>query len=187
MKSTVCNFILSVSVAGVTIMDGYDTVNSNTKLWSPICRIVPTEDVYQTFRSVSGILAGEEIDIIVQQMPFTFFLSGCQGKILYISVLASYPHDDPYYVYFDGSREVEYQVSLSGNAGTVSYGDSDGAGISEALVSLDGSEYGRVIKPDNNHYILTVTIFLMRKNNLPVTPGLYKVSYSWRISYMPPG
>ncbi|EBG8828678.1 hypothetical protein FJQ28_24150 [Salmonella enterica] len=146
MKSTVCNFILLVSIAGVTIMDSYDTVNSNTELWSPICRIVSTEEVYQNSRSVSGILAGKERDIIVQQMPFTLLLSGCQGKTLYISVLASYPQDDPYYAYFDGSREVEYQVSLSGNAGTVSYGDSDSAGISEALVLLDGSEYGRVIK-----------------------------------------
>ncbi|EBX7334566.1 hypothetical protein DS513_24090 [Salmonella enterica subsp. enterica serovar Sandiego] len=120
-------------------------------------------------------------------MPFTLLLSGCQGKTLYISVLASYPQDDPYYAYFDGSREVEYQVSLSGNAGTVSYGDSDSVGISEALVLLDGSEYGRVIKPDSNHYILAVITFLMRKNNLPATPGLYKASYSWRISYMPPG
>ncbi|EGZ4524942.1 hypothetical protein VZ17_004609 [Salmonella enterica subsp. enterica serovar Abaetetuba] len=187
MKSTVCNFILLVSISGVTIMDSYDTVNSNTELWSPICRIVSTEEVCQNSRSVSGILAGKERDIIVQQMLFTLLLSGCQGKTLYISVLASYPQDDPYYAYFNGSREVEYQVSLSGNAGTVSYGDSDSAGISEDPVLLDGSEYGRVIKPDSNHYILAVTTFLMRKNNLPATPGLYKTSYSWRISYMPPG
>ncbi|EOF5315851.1 hypothetical protein ACK1L6_004394 [Salmonella enterica] len=190
MKNIIYNFILPVSVAGVAgvaVMDSYDTVKTNTELLSPICRVVQTEDVYQNFRSVSGILVGEARDIIVQQMPFTFLLSGCKGKILYISVLASSPQDDPYYAYFDGIREVEYQVSLSGDAGTVSYGGSDGAGISEALVSLDGSEYDRVIKPDSNHYILTVTTFLMRKNNLPATPGLYKASYSWHISYMPPG
>ncbi|EAV5089646.1 hypothetical protein ABVL59_004736 [Salmonella enterica] len=187
MKNTICDFILLVSIVGVTIIYSYDTVNNNTELWSPICKIVPTEDIYQNFRSVSDILAGKDRDIIVQQMPFTLLLSGCQGKVLYISVLASYPQDDPYYAYFDGSQEVEYQVSLSGNAGTVSYGDLDGAGISEDLVSLDGSEYGQVIKPDSNHYILIVTTFLMRKNNLPATPGLYKASYSWRISYMPPG
>ncbi|EBM4325016.1 hypothetical protein D0B42_23720 [Salmonella enterica] len=187
MKNIIYKFILPVSVAGVTVMDSYDIVNTNTALLSPICRIVPTEDAYQNFRSVSGILVGKDRDIIVQQMPFTLLLSGCQGKILYISVLASYPQDDPYYAYFDGSREVEYQVSLSGNVGTVSYSDSDGAGVSEVLVSLDGSEYDRVIKPDSNHYILIVTTFLMRKNNLPATPGLYKASYSWSISYMPTG
>ncbi|EHS2457512.1 hypothetical protein KVR40_000384 [Salmonella enterica] len=162
MKNIIYDFILPVSVAGVTVMDSYETVNTNTELLSPICRIVPTEYFYQNFRSVSDILAGEERDIIVEQMLFTLLLSGCRGKTLYMSVLASYPQDDPYYAYFDGSREVEYQVSLSGKAGTVSYGGSDGAGIREALVPLDGSEYCRVIKP-NIHYILTVTTFLMRK------------------------
>ncbi|EAA3660359.1 hypothetical protein QDX91_004529 [Salmonella enterica] len=91
MKNIIYNFILPVSVAGVTVMDSYDTVKTNTELLSPICRVVQTEDVYQNFRSVSGILAGEARDIIVQQMPFTFLLSGCQGKILYMSVLASSP------------------------------------------------------------------------------------------------
>ncbi|EHB3561453.1 hypothetical protein JXH75_002262 [Salmonella enterica subsp. enterica serovar Oranienburg] len=154
-------------------MDCYDTVNTNTELLSLICRIVQTEYVYQNFRSVSDILAGEERDIIVEQMPFTLLLSDCQGKTLYMLVLASYLRDDPYYAYFDGSREVEYQVSLSGNAGTVSYGGSDGAGIREALVPLDGSEYLRVIKP-NIHYILTVTTFLMRKKTYRQLPVCIK-------------